>query len=433
MMHNKNKLPQIFVGCILCVLLITLLSHGDAYPQNNIASETKPKTLVMWKFRSNKEDYVLYRWIKQWNEENPNLQVDLELIPFNDYLTNKLPTAFATGSAPDIYMVSAGSFLKYAKAGFMLPLDAYIDDDLKKDLNSQSLEMATYQQHICGIPIEQEPLALFYNKKEFQKHDLEPPATWDELIACAKALNTEKMSGICLPNQRSDYQNFIFYSFLSQVTQGKKGGKDELLQFSDSGASTLKLWRELSKFNYSQETNIEIPSDIYPFATEKTAMQVCGFWAVGMLEKYYSDLEYGVVPVPSPDGKNFSSVYGGWYQVVNSQSSLAKEAAEFTLWMWGKDASRPFEWCTQASTKVPTRKSVIDQNKDFFYNGINRFFILNVLPQGTPEPRYPAEISNSISDALFQATYSDLDVNKIAQSSQKRFNQYISQNKQMFN
>lgn len=427
----KIKLQKYCTLILSVFLIIQLLGCTTSTGEISAEESEIVKTITMWKFRSNKEDYVINRWVKQWNEENPNLQVNFELISYNDYLTNRLPTAFATNSAPDIYMISAGSFLKYAKAGYMLPLDEYINSEMKNDLNQESLKVATYNEKILGIPIEREPIALFYNKKAFKKLQLEPPTTWGELENSAKQLQSDEMSGICLPTQVNDYQNFIFYTFLMQA--GTTNSNNETVNdFGLSGAKALNLWRNLAKYNYTQGTNVEMPSDIYPFATGKSAMQVCGFWAVNSLKKYYPDSEYGVVPVPYPKGGRNISVSGGWYQAVNTSSEYAKEAAEFTMWMWGEDTSRPFEWCTEASTKVPARKSVIEKNRNIFYDGVNSLFTKDILPSSFPEPRYPVEISNTISNALQDAMYSEKDINEIAKSAEDEMNKYINTHSELF-
>lgn len=427
----NRKIAKCIAFAMTAILIVQMAGCSAKGGQASVKNTETVKNLVMWKFRSNKEDYVINRWVKQWNEKNPDLQVNFEVIPYNDYLTNSLPTAFATNSAPDIFMISAGSFMKYARANYMLPLDNYISDDLKNDLNRQSLEIATYNGKILGIPIEREPTALFYNKQVFKKYNLSPPTTWKELENCAKLTQSGEMSGICLPTQINDYQNFIFYSFLMQTGE-TNDSYTASTQFGSRGAKALELWRNLAKYNYTQETSIQIPSDIYPFATGKTAMQICGFWAVGMLEKYYPEFEYGAVPVPYPSGGKSGSVSGGWYQAVNSNSKNAKEAADFTIWMWGEDTSRPFEWCTEASTKVPARKSVIEKNKDFFYKGINNLFTQEILPNSVPEPRYPVEISNAISKALQDAMYSDKKIDEIAKSAEEEIHKYISENSQIF-
>ena len=422
-----------FLTTLLCAALL-FPAGGCVYTggsQNNV-EERETKTLTMWKFRSNKEDYVLYRWVKQWNEENPYLQVDLEVIPYNDYLTTHLPAAFATASGPDIYMISAGGFLKYAAAGYMYPLDDYISEELRSDFNPESLNAVTYQGQILGIPIEREPLALFYNQDMFCHAHLDPPATWEDLVNCAKALQTDAVSGICLPTQINDYQNFIFEAFLIQVIS-RQDSQTLLTEFQQGGAQVLALWRELQKYNYVPESSQQSSSDIYPLATGKAAMQVCGLWAVGTLEKYYENLDYGVIPIPTAENGVSATLYGGWCQAVNPYSELRDQAAQFTLWMWGQDASRPLEWCVEASTKVPARNSIIYENQYVFYSNHYSLFVKEILPTAIAEPRYPVQIANIISGALQDAMYTDKDIDtQIAPIAQRKIDSYVRSHPEYF-
>lgn len=412
---------------------IIVLSAGCARntTQKTAAKTKDVKKLVMWKFKSNKEDYAIYDWVRQWNENNPTVQVDFELIPYNEYLTNKLPTAFATNSAPDIYMISAGGFLKYAKAGCMLPLDSYISQDLKNDFYKQSLNIAKYNGKIMGIPIEREPVALFYNKKVFGEKNIQPPKDWDEFVKSVVILDSKQMAGTYIPTQANDYQNFIFYSFLMQAG-GVIDNESNTSFFATSGAKALKLWRELSRHNYPMETTIQSPSDIYPMATQKVAMQVCGYWAVNALKKYYPNFDFGIVPIPVPKNGKDTSVYGGWFQAVNQNSKYASEAAKFMLWMWGEDDSRPLEWCTDASTKFPARKSVIEKNPKAFNTTESMIFTKRILPNAVPEPRYPVELSVIISKAIQDTMFTDKNIEAIAKTAQDSINNYLKANGKIY-
>ncbi|HYE10121.1 MAG TPA: hypothetical protein VEF53_08075, partial [Patescibacteria group bacterium] len=109
-----NKKAACFIG--IFILILTTIHFSGCSPkveQSSSDNNPKVKQIVMWKFQANKEDYMIYDWVQQWNNEHPDIQVKLELIPYIDYLTSRLPTAFATSSAPDTYMISAGSFLRY--------------------------------------------------------------------------------------------------------------------------------------------------------------------------------------------------------------------------------------------------------------------------------------------------------------------------------
>ncbi len=425
-MKLKRFKSCIIIIALFALVIVQLQGCTAQQPANTEENSIKTQQVVMWKFQSNKEDYMIDNWVQEWNENNQEIKVKLEIIPYNDYLANKLPIAFATNSAPDIYMISAGSFLKYAKAGCMFPLNDYIDSDLKSDFYEQSLMAATYNGDILGIPIEREPLALFYNKNIFEENGLNPPINWDELLILVKKLHSSRMAGISLPWIANDYQNFIFYSFLMQV-----GGSIDIesgtSNFRENGAKAFKLWRDLSKYNYKSEATIQSPSDIYPLVSEQAAMQICGYWAVKTLEKYYADFDYGVTPVPyDKDGKN-TSVYGGWYQCVNPKSENADAAAKFTIWMWGEDEKRPLQWCTEASSKFPARKSILENsNNQSFNSPVSSMFKNEILSNAVPEPRYPVEISNIVSRAIQEAMFTDILIEDIVNSAADDIDKFLN-------
>lgn len=423
---------------LLLLFLLVGLAAGYGPLQQPLpvaAADVSPKVkhIKMWKFKSNKEDYIIYDWIKQWNDRNPGVQVTLELIPFTDYLENKLPTAFATNSAPDIYMISAGGFLKYAKAGCMLPLDRYLSPRLKKDFYGPSLEVASFNGKIMGLPIEREPVALYYNRKLFAERGLAPPRTWAELLRCAKLLNGNGMSGIYLPVLPSDYQTFIFYSFLAQLSDGVVD-RNRRASLRTAGQKALQIWRDLTAYNYKFETAIQSTPDIHTLASGKAAMQICGFWSIRHLEKYYPDFQYGVVPVPVSEapGSRRRSVYGGWFQAVNPGSKYKDEAAAFTVWMWGNGLARPVEWCTGVSTKFPARISATAQVEKLFgrdkHAAARLIFQNQILPYAVPEFRYPSEISSAVSKAIQNAMFTEQPITTVAAKADEAINNYLKQN-----
>lgn len=424
-MKNKGMLRFICLFTLSIGLLYITGCSGSQVKNEQALQSAGVKNIVMWKFQSNKEDYMIYDWIKEWNAMHPDVQVKLELIPYNDYLSTRLATAFATNSAPDVYMISAGGFLKYASTGCALPLDDYIDDDLKNDFFEKSLKTVTYNGKIMGIPIEREPVALFYNKKVFEDKGLKPPVNWKDFQDSVKRLNSKSMAGIYIPVEANDYQNFIFYSFLTQAGGAVIDESTNTSKFGEKGAKVLNLWRNLSRYRYNVETSIQSPSDINPLVTGKAAMQPCGYWAVKSLEKFYPEFEYGVVPLPYPEDGYNTSVYGGWFQIVNPKSKYAEDAAKFTLWMWGEEDYRPLQWCTEASTKFPARKSVIENNRGAFSSDVGIMFKENILANAIPEPRYPVEISNIISKAIQDTMFTDKSIESIVSDADRYINEYI--------
>ena len=62
--------------------------------------------------------------VNGWNAQNDR-QVELIYVPNGDYMDGtKLPTAFASGQGPDLFIISPGDFLRYYNGGVLQDLDA---------------------------------------------------------------------------------------------------------------------------------------------------------------------------------------------------------------------------------------------------------------------------------------------------------------------
>ena len=66
-------------------------------------------------------------WSSAWNDSH-EVKVELVYVPNNAYMDGtKLPTAFASGSGPDIFIISPGDFLRYYNGGVLLDLTPFME------------------------------------------------------------------------------------------------------------------------------------------------------------------------------------------------------------------------------------------------------------------------------------------------------------------
>ena len=86
-------------------------------------------------------------------------------IPFEEYTTTKLATAFATNEAPDIFECSPAIINQYLDAGMCEPLDDIITDDIKQDYTEAAFDRVSRDGVIYGIPLDGDLVGLYYNKE----------------------------------------------------------------------------------------------------------------------------------------------------------------------------------------------------------------------------------------------------------------------------
>ena len=115
------------------------------------------QTIQFWKFgsASDSANQGLAKWVDQWNKENPDKQVQIRFFPFGEYMDGTLlTTAFASGSGPDIFWASPGTFLQYAKGGVLADISDLFTPEAKQDFSQASIDAITIDGKQYAMPFD---------------------------------------------------------------------------------------------------------------------------------------------------------------------------------------------------------------------------------------------------------------------------------------
>lgn len=419
------------IGILLSVLLVITLGGCGSGQKKAEDESSKQKTdgkieIVYWnQWTQEKETEFLKKYVDEYNKSQNRYHVKFLTIPFEEYTTTKLSTAFATNEAPDIFECSPAIINQYLDAGVCEPLDDILPDDVRSDFTDSAFDIMTRNGKTYGIPIDADIVGLYYNKEMLKKAGVEPPKTWKELMDAAVALESPDHSGFTFEVDKGDWQCFTFYPFV--WTQGGnlfKDGKANLN--SPEVINALQLWKELLNSGGCNETPGRSVSDISILTNGETAMQVNGSWSVLRTDPE----KYGVVPLPVKDeGQKNSSVMGGWKVLVSNQSSKEKieGAKDFIKWLW-LDPKKCAEFDTEAKFSYSPRKSVIKEGADAYQENDNAIvFSDDILPVAQSEIALSGEakeiMSNMIQDALY-----NMDAKAAAEKAQKAMMDYQDKN-----
>jgi multiple sugar transport system substrate-binding protein len=394
------KKLSILTSLVLVVVLVISFA-----PVGSTPAKAKD-TLKFWTFNYADDVKPFFQdYVKEWNAAHTDIQVEWQEFPWDQYTGEILTTGIATGNAPDVFFISPGDWRRYADGNLALPLESYLPDYLKQDLLPASLDAVTLNGHVYSIPFEMEPVALWYNKTMLQQAGVQVPTTWDELVAAAKTLTTDKHYGILIPTNPDYYENFVFYPFLWMA-----GGSvvDKALTKAEvntpEAARALDLWGTLIKNKYAAPTSTGTDPNDQRFPTGQAAMFVSGYWVYGWITSTYKDFvkDLGVAPIPAPDkNSKLATVYGGWTVMVYANTKYAKQAADFAINMFGaKDNKRAADWGMKYNTKLSPRQSVVKDNADFYKNFPHDVFANQIFPSARPEPAFPPEIAKSVWEAI---------------------------------
>jgi multiple sugar transport system substrate-binding protein len=365
--------------------------------------------------------------VDEWNKRG-KAQVKLTYIPIAQYISGtQLQAAFSANKGPDIFVISPGDFLRYYNGGVLYDLSGALGSG-KDDFYSSAMSTRTVDGKVYGLPMESEPVLMFYSTKAFEKAGLSEgdiPKTWDDLLSVAEKLTTGKQSGVLFETTPNVYENFTWYPFLWQGGGDvvDKSGKKAAIN-SKPAVDALNLWQQAIKSKLAPRTmqgggGGDLVANL---ASGYAAMMPMVTAGGSFLDSGAPKFEYGVFPLPTPTASTKPmTIMGGWAFCVNKHSKQAETAAEFCAWALAGENSvdRMVDWAFNAKKSLPVRKSVMkkaladglfDEEKILAYGafdvlGLNKDALdSDDTPNGRGEPRFTPDVAKAVTDAIQAAT-----------------------------
>lgn len=306
------------------------------------APEQKKVDLEFWgHWSSEQRRPTIDKIIKTWNDKNPNIQVKYTAVPFDQIIT-KFQAGVTAGNAPDVAVLDVFSTQQRASKKQTLDLSAQGADAMKGDFFAAPWSAGNYNGKQHGLPFVTDTRMLFYNKAAFKEVGLDPnkgPVSWDELWAYADKL--DKKSGNKLervgfhPNFGSDFSLWILNnkSAFWNADQTKP-------QINNPVAIETLDWMKKWNDRYGNEAWSAFKATFQggandAFISGKLAMKVDVATFAAQIKKYNPSLEYGMVPVPTKDGKQHpaTSWSGGFQLEIPANAKNPKEAFAFAKYL----------------------------------------------------------------------------------------------------
>ncbi|GHX28747.1 Maltose/maltodextrin ABC transporter, substrate binding periplasmic protein MalE [Vibrio cholerae] len=189
---------------------------------------------------------------------------------------------------------------------------------------------AQYAGNYYGFPVSYATLALFYNKDLLPK----APATFEEIMDFGKGFNNAKENKYALLWDIQNYYESRMFLTLYGAYEFGKGGTDAKDLGIDSslaqqGMSAMKTLKAANNSNPVDMRNPQVRRGL--FGEGKVAAIIDGPWAIQGYDN--SGVNYGVVPIPTFEGKQprtFSTVR---LAVVSSYSEYPKAAQLFANYL----------------------------------------------------------------------------------------------------
>ena len=373
--------------------------------------------------------------VDAWNASNRR-PIELEYVPVSEYLNGvKLAVSFASGHAPDLFILSPGDFLRYYNGGALADLTPYISSEARADFPESVVASRVVDGRLYAVPMEVEPMAIFYSVEAFEDAGLDErdiPETWDELLDVAARLTDSRRFGILFETIPGYYQNFTWYPFLWQGG-GEIQSPDGTSAFdSEAAVQALAFWQDAVSLGAAPRQGLGRGAGdaISNLASGYCAMQNVGVWAVAQLAASAPDFPYGVFRLPVPKGGDYVTVGGGWAFVANARSENVEDAAEFIAWALastgGDSVERLADWCTVVKTNMPPRASVLEAARTAYEKDMMRVFTHDIYPGTRGEPRLPPAAYKIVSDAIQATQLGGADPRAVASSASRQLDAFFA-------
>ncbi|OXM15891.1 maltose ABC transporter substrate-binding protein [Paenibacillus herberti] len=345
------------------------------------AEELKPEegaTLMVWE---SKEERPFVEAIAKEFTAKYGIPVKFEEVAAADQVT-KLINDGPAGLGADVVLFPHDILGKAVQAGLVLPND-YYEAETKTANSDIALTAVTYDGVLYGYPRSVETYALFYNKKLVST----PPKTFDEVVEFAKTYNDPKNNKYAMMWELGKL--YFNYPFLSGgYIYGDNGTNKDDIGLNNEGAVQGMTYFATLKDKLVPLNSADVTYDVKKglFTSGTLAMDINGPWSIGDYRN--AGIDFGVVPLPSINGKPASSFSGikGWY--VNSFSKYPNAARLFSYFTSTKEAQlKNFE----ITGALPSNKEAANDPSVQSSEIVKGF--LDQFNQSTPMPSIP-EMTN---------------------------------------
>ncbi len=176
------------------------------------AAESGPVTITYTNFISNDgNEENLQTIIDAFQDENPDITVEVTTLPYGDYGT-AIQTDLAAGTESDVFDIEYSNYAQYQANGVLAPIEVANPAAYKQSL----LEAYATDGTQYALPSSFSDVVLYYNKDLFDAAGLDYPTndwTWADEKSAAEAL-TDEAAGVW-----GDHQPVSFYEYYKALAQ----------------------------------------------------------------------------------------------------------------------------------------------------------------------------------------------------------------------
>ncbi|NLM13355.1 MAG: extracellular solute-binding protein [Epulopiscium sp.] len=364
-----------------------------------------------------------------YSQQNPGITFDGQFVEWNDYW-NKLATASAGHSLPDVVQMDYRYLEQYVSNGLLIDLKPYIENGTLdvSGIDESILESGSVDGGIYAISLGVNAPALLYNKTLLDEHGIEikDNMTMDEFID--KCREIYEKTGYKTNVAYGNGDNFIEYMLRSSgkilFEEGKLGvdSAEELKPFFDIYEIGMKEGWHVDPGIFV-ERNISVEQEPIVYGSSPETMSWCAFYWSNQLTAVQNaapeGMEIGITTWPADNPKAANYLRPSQFFSVTVDSKNPEEAVKFLNFfinsveanniLLGERGVPPVASVAEAITP-----QLSDQEK-LVIDYINNVVTPNSSPINPPAPDSAVEIFDLIDKLEERLCYGEITAAEAAQ------------------
>ena len=348
--------------------LLLLWGCGSRTQTDGDSGTAAPEEIVDLKFAHcwAQQDAV-DRIIEEYNRSHADIQVDVEYIPVEQYVTT-LKNRSAAGELPDIYMGWPGSSMEWFYRN-QLAMDLSGEDWVSR-LEEDARKDVTYEGTIRMLPMNKTFICIGYNKTLFDRLGCEPPDNYEDFVQICEKIRQTGILPIALGSR--DSSGYIYPSWMMAVSEIYAYDRDYDQKLYDGTETMGEKWnivlsRQLDwlqkGYVAADHLTLDRMSDSLDlFAEGKAGMFILGSWEIDDVQKRIETksrsteseaFPMGYFPMPSSQDSGILLYASGEGLCVNQQSSKKEQALEVLQYFTEEEPNRLFQNAMNSFSTFP--------------------------------------------------------------------------------
>lgn len=385
-----KKFLSLLAACLLCFSMIQGIALAEA-----------PVEITFWHSLTGVQLEAINESVTMFNDSHPSIHVNAEYVGSsggaNTGVTDKVIVAINGGNPPDCVYFDRFQVAQWANEGLLTDVTEQMEKNglSAKDFYDYAWMEVEWNDRIYGFPEEIDCRGLFYNIDHLAEAGYtEPPKTIEQLAEYNEKLTI--MNG-------NLYSRIGFIPWLDQgniLTWALAFGgtpydyENSRVTVNDPKIVEACEWMADWARIHDVETITDFTSattggDFKPFSAGIVSMYISGTWDVAGIRAQNPNINFGVVPVPTPTGEDNKCYGGGWCYIIPAGVPQEKidAVSEFALYMTvGEGAAYISNKCGRFLANIELNQSATwhqgDAAYEAFINMFSQTYARPVIAQG---------------------------------------------------